>query len=1112
MSFKKTNSKYTYSELDKVYTSVTMRNSALGRASINESPSSNRKHKSINNTDYPFTNSLLNPKTTKKNTPRSSNKSELIDSTENRKSKAVFFTDIFGNNLVALTQPDLNTIYIYSTPNHKEMCKLIGTDSSEAGEIKLFFGCGYEEISVVTLNLELPLKHIFLVGNGDYIISSRNDKHASKKPDMIYSGINRCDYVNQELLDPRILPLLISSILSEAFYKKDEENNKNFINGYNSTKKTIDISESNHFGDSEKERFYNDLRIDEIEKRIFPNNQEPAKNLKVFSNNSLIQQTATSLEIIEHVSRAAYLQKKVSTSAGLACYNFRTISLKPNGVFKIPNPSLTIKTKHQKNMEPLKINDIDNDLLLLGAFANGVSSGLSIKKNSIEMLTPSWILLKAPKNISVISPELSVGDRVYTEANEFYNISIASHSGLILGLGLSSLKKSPLGQMSCWRMIPYFNLKMEILTCALLLGRSCCYLGTGYRDTSTNELLLLHIPWFNNNSTISGIGSTFDNNFLGTTQIIAVLGLGLVYRGTLDKRVASFLINQIATSETGHDSNFLEKLVTNTEIECYQQYILTCGMSLGLICLGKGDIFSSSFLDNEKNLFESISSVLETKKQKNKSTGMRSMYQTSVVIALTLGYINTQNTKVALKLNYQSDSNHYMSSDPGFLLLLKTTGYWLILTESLEPNINFIFKQALPNNIIHQLFYQADINTLLSNNNSHIPEIPKMKSVCNNLTKEVRSYIQIISGVLFAISLKYAGTHNLEAKNTVLAVLDSFIVKLQDENIGDTDKISQNQNKTDGIYFLYLFGSCFLAACVSLIVSGSGDLEVLKRLRFLDQKVIDILVRKHIYSVYESENIFNSETMLNTTLPSFYGYLEYIKFGLGMTFLGKGKNKLSCTKESISAIYISIFPMLTRCESRKTGKIHEFFGKNQNFHDRNSRFSLFMRRFLWALAVEGDTVSDKTTLDKKFKKNETTKKSNANLYSTSSLGKELDSAFKVYEHWLKTKKLALNLRKDNNELYNKTLDKDLYDFENMASTFTTTKMALPLSKFNFFNGFEPNVITPSTPILKIHSKAEPTSIKTLDGPQHNYTDYGIQLANFYYNLINTQICYAPHNS
>ncbi|CAM9631451.1 unnamed protein product, partial [Ectocarpus sp. 12 AP-2014] len=138
-----------------------------------------------------------------------------------------------------------------------------------------------------------------------------------------------------------------------------------------------------------------------------------------------------------------------------------------------------------------------------------------------------------------------------------------AHGGLLMALGL----QGHLSSLAMTDVFEYLTLGQESTTVGVLLGMAAARRGSA--DLSTHKMLCLHVP--------SLLPHPFaDMDTSSVTQAAALAGVGLLYQGTSHRLMTEFLLSEMGRAPCS--DRFADR----------EGYALACGLSLGMINLGKG--------------------------------------------------------------------------------------------------------------------------------------------------------------------------------------------------------------------------------------------------------------------------------------------------------------------------------------------------------------------------------------------------------------------------------------------------------------------------------------------------------------------------------------------
>lgn len=505
--------------------------------------------------------------------------------------------------------------------------------------------------------------------------------------------------------------------------------------------------------------------------------------------------------------------------------------------FPIPKMNFNVLIIPENVNVSLEPGSIPEYLMDWGYFHNGVSSGLSVTKDTTE-ISGSWIAFNKP-------PALN-----------------SQHAGFLLGLGLNGHLKN----LEEWHIYNYLGPKHVHTSVGLLIGMSASLKGT--MNVKMTKILTVHVVAF------LPPGSTNLNVTL-PVQTAGIIGIGLVYLGTQHRRMSEILLTQISSS-----------IVINEKTLRNEGYNLAAGIALGYVNLAKGP---QLILSNDSHLIDTLVSLstsirdVQTLRELDKSCSGATM-------AIMLIFLKTNNTEIAdkLKLPQTLQLLEYIRPD---LLTLRCLARNLILWDQIKPSKEFVESQ-IPSYVL-SLF-----------------SIEKIK----HLESKILSYTNILSGALLSVALCFASTGNTDAKSTLLYYFDHLL------NISSIEPTSYDSRAT----VIGVRNSRDIAIIgLSLVMAGTGDLDVMRRLRYL-------------------QGLHDENTR--------YGNYMAINMALGFLFLGGGQQAFKVDDDfAIAALLTSLYPMF----GSQNYEFHEDAETNSNkganeYHDLH----LQALRHFWALSVE----------------------------------------------------------------------------------------------------------------------------------------------------------------
>lgn len=434
------------------------------------------------------------------------------------------------------------------------------------------------------------------------------------------------------------------------------------------------------------------------------------------------------------------------------------------------------------------------------------------------------------------------------------------HAGFLLGLGLNGHLRT----MAKWIAFNYLNSKHTMTSVGLLLGLAASWLGT--MNTLATTLLSIHIAQMLPLRTAA-------LNLSAITQTTAIFGLGLVYCGTQHRRTSESMLSE------------LERPAENTlgegsESPKEEGYRLAAGLALGFINLARGDQPAGlrDLMILERLLKIAVGSrTIKDIRALDKSTA-------AAAVAIVIMFMKSHNQALANRTEPPRNTLELDFVRPD-IFLLRALAQNLIMWDQILPTMEWAKER------------------------SRITSGPDPLALSRKpLSSRLIPRYCTAAGVCFALALRYAGTFDSSALTIILHHLDLFMnlsrqpVKSYDERL-TRNAISQCQN--------------LLALCAAVLMSGSGDIRVLRRLRALHGRT-------------DPEVTFGSHLAAHTAI--------------GILFLGGGTHALARTNQAIAALVTALYPIFPTAILDNASHLQSL-------------------RHLWVLAAEPRCMVPRSTVD-----------------------------------------------------------------------------------------------------------------------------------------------------
>ncbi|KAF2130032.1 negative regulator of mitosis [Dothidotthia symphoricarpi CBS 119687] len=365
---------------------------------------------------------------------------------------------------------------------------------------------------------------------------------------------------------------------------------------------------------------------------------------------------------------------------------------------------------------------------------------------------------------------------MYNKPSELTN----KHAGLLLGLGLNGHLRT----IAKWLSFKYLTPKHTMTSVGLLLGLSASFMGT--MDTLVTRLLSVHV------TRMLPQGAA-ELNLSPYTQTTGLMGIGLLYYNTQHRRMSEVMLSEIEHVDVPDPSEPPDNLRD-------EAYRLAAGFALGYINLGKGKDLRGL---RDMRIVERLMTVAVAPKSVD-IVHILDQATAGAVIAITLIFMKTHDQAVARKVDIPDTLPQFDYVRPD-IFLLRTLAKHMIMWDHIEANDDWIIKN-LP------MEYRDDYD---------LKNVTKLRS-------EHMPFYNILAGLLWSISLKHAGTGDIQVRNFLLKYLDQFIRINKLPALRYDSRLGRNtvRNCQD-----------LLALSAATVMAGTGDLDIFRRLRGLHGRV-----------------------------------------------------------------------------------------------------------------------------------------------------------------------------------------------------------------------------------------------------------------------------------
>ncbi|KAG5930257.1 hypothetical protein E4U42_002469 [Claviceps africana] len=429
------------------------------------------------------------------------------------------------------------------------------------------------------------------------------------------------------------------------------------------------------------------------------------------------------------------------------------------------------------------------------------------------------------------------------------------HAGFLLALGLNGHLKG----VAKWVAFKYLTPKHTMTSIGLLLGLAASYMGT--MDSLITRLLSVH-------ATRMLPRGAAELNLSPLTQTSGIMGIGLLYCNSQHRRMSEIMLSEIEHIDEEDEEEPLRS-------ECYR---LAAGFALGFINLGKGGDLKG--LQDMRLTEKLIAHATATKNVE--IVHILDRASAGAVVAIALIFMKSEDQVVARKVDVPDSILQFDYIRPD-ILLLRTVTKNLILWSKVEATFSWV-KGSLPGP------YRS---------RHKLQNISKLRSV------DLPLY-SILTGICFSIALRFSGSASIKVRDLLLHYLDQFM------RISSIQSASRDHADMAPCYDEELARSnarmCqdILALSCSIVMAGTGDIPVLRRLRSLHGRN-------------------------NPDIP--YGSHLAAHLAIGSLFLGCGTVTFGTSDIAIAALLVAFYPVFP-----------------SNVMDNRSHLQAF--RHFWVLATE----------------------------------------------------------------------------------------------------------------------------------------------------------------
>lgn len=392
---------------------------------------------------------------------------------------------------------------------------------------------------------------------------------------------------------------------------------------------------------------------------------------------------------------------------GRGMFTFGSVPTVTRDACRIPKMDYQVRLLPHNTLINVDVGKMNAEAKNWADFHNGAATALRVSPSS-KMVDSSWITFNKPAELT------------------------SEHAGFLFGLGLTGHLKN----MLTWHTFQYLTPKHDLTSIGVLLGLSAANVGTANRHVT--KLLAVHTPALLPNPTV-------DLNIPMLTQASGLVGTGLLYMGTKNRRMAEVVLHEISRTQVYNSDQTTDHR---------EAYTLSAALAFGMIMLGagaNGTSLADMNMVSRLRLFihgEPIFPGIHMKRPGFDVT----LTSAPATLALALMFLKTGRQDIADILvvpNTLLELHHLQPS----LLLVRTVGRALIMWDRVAATHIWITDQ-LPKNAFEAIEKRM--------NGQQIDESLEL------------AYFNIVSGACFAMGLKYAGTAQEEPYLCLIHYHDFF--------------------------------------------------------------------------------------------------------------------------------------------------------------------------------------------------------------------------------------------------------------------------------------------------------------------------------------------------
>ncbi|KAF8515724.1 hypothetical protein BU17DRAFT_51474 [Hysterangium stoloniferum] len=466
----------------------------------------------------------------------------------------------------------------------------------------------------------------------------------------------------------------------------------------------------------------------------------------------------TELEITREQQTTALrvAERTLALPVGRAMFTFGSVRTVTRDGYQIPKMEFAVRLTPYNTLIAVDVTKMNAEAKNWADFHNGVATGLRMSPSS-KMVDSSWIAFNRPTELT------------------------AEHAGFLFGLGLSGHLKN----MMTWHTFSYLTPKHDLTSIGVLLGLSAANIGTCNRHVT--KLLAVHTPALLPNPTV-------DLNVPMLTQASGLIGTGLLYLGTKNRRMAEVALHEIGRTQLSS---------ADQTTDHREAYTLSAALSFGMIMLAASANNSSPA---DMNMVSRLRVLIHGEPilpgiRSAKPSFDVTLTSAPATLALALMFLRTGRQDIADILEVPSTLLELHHLQPSFLLV-RTLGRALIMWDQIVATPQWVTDQ-LPKSALEALEKRMM--------GKHIDESLEL------------AYFNIVSGACFAMGLKFAGTASEDPYSCLIHFHDLF-TRISNQNSGQFDHRIKRSAVRDGLNLMSL--------ALAMVMAGTGEINCLRRFRY----------------------------------------------------------------------------------------------------------------------------------------------------------------------------------------------------------------------------------------------------------------------------------------